>query len=88
MCFVVFVNCLLKLSALSRLEVMVLLPNSIVLFCIFGGFLLDSPATVFQRMCESCLWFQSFSRCSFQRSVCGSVYGCRYLRSFVQGQGE
>ena len=63
-----FMNCLLKYSALSSFVIAILLLKFIVLFVDCGGFLFDRFAIVFQCMCVFVLWSQLSFRCSFHKS--------------------
>ena len=68
LCFMWFVNCLLKFSAFCLSVMAIMLLNVMVVFV--GGFcfLLESLEIVFQSLCESCLWLQTSVMCSFQSS--------------------
>ena len=68
-CSTIFVNCLLNACAFCLLVMAVCVLKVIVVFGVCGGFLLFSPAMVFQSVCEFVLWSQSFSRCCFHMFV-------------------
>ena len=70
-------NCLVKQIAMSLVVVAILLLNTMEMFSVCGGALLDGPCMVFQRVCVLCLWSQWASRCSFHIFVC--VFVCRKL---------
>ena len=54
-CLTVFVNYLVKQSAICMDVVVILLLNVMEVFNVGGGALLDRPCMVFQRMCVLCL---------------------------------
>ena len=69
LCVTVFVNCLLKWCAFCLCVVAVWVPKEMVVLGVCVGFLLFSPAMVFQSMCVFVLWSQSSSRCCFHSCV-------------------
>ena len=69
LCFVMFVNCLLKLLAFCLFVVAILLLKVMVWLVVGVGFLLDRLFIVLQSLSVFCLWSQLSSRCDFQMSV-------------------
>ena len=57
-CLTMFVNRLLNTCAFCLLVIDVCVLKVIVVFRVCAGFLLFSPAMVFQSVCEFVLWFQ------------------------------
>ena len=54
-CLTVFVNCLVNQFAICLGVVDILLLNVMEMYSVCGGYLLDRPCMVFQRMCMLCL---------------------------------
>ena len=54
-CLTVFVNCLMKLFAITLGVVVILLLNVMEVLSVGGGALLDRSGMIFQRMCVLCL---------------------------------
>ena len=67
-CLIMLVNCLLKCSVFCLLVVAFLLLKVMVVLGACLSFLFDRPASVFQSLCDSVLWFQGSVICCFQSS--------------------